>query len=182
MVDSPQKEAGQKLPRRFLPDLVYGANDGLITTFAIVAGVTGASLSATVVLILGFASLLADGFSMATSDYLAERTPSADQGRTAKKDAAQHGFATFIGFVLPGVVPLLAYLLPVAPDYQFPLAAGFTLVMLFAVGAGRALASELGWWRGGLEMLLVGTLAAAVAYAVGALGAALTGSGTPLTG
>ncbi|PLW81249.1 hypothetical protein CWI75_16605 [Kineobactrum sediminis] len=40
-----------------------------MTTFAIVAGVTGASLSSTVVLILGFASLLADGFSMATSDY-----------------------------------------------------------------------------------------------------------------
>ena len=47
-----------------LEDFVYGATDGAVTTFAVVAGVIGASLSSSVVLILGFANLLADGFSM----------------------------------------------------------------------------------------------------------------------
>lgn len=157
--------------RKYLSDLIYGANDGLITTFAIVAGVTGASLSSAVVLILGFASLLADGFSMASSDYLAERTPGGGRDQTSKKEAMRHGLATFLGFVFPGVVPLLTYLLPIDAQYQFPLAAALTLLTLFIVGASRAAASELRWWIAGLEMLLVGALAAAVAYGVGALGA-----------
>lgn len=163
------------LIRKYLSDLVYGANDGLITTFAIVAGVTGAALSSTVVLILGFASLLADGFSMASSDYLAERTPRQGRGQTSKKEAARHGLATFVGFIFPGIVPLLAYLLPLNPEHQFPLAAALTLLTLFVVGAARAAASELRWWFAGLEMLLVGALAAGVAYGVGALGAMITG-------
>lgn len=58
----------------YVRDFVYGANDGIITTFAVVAGVAGADLSASVVLILGFANLLADGFSMAMSNYLGEKS------------------------------------------------------------------------------------------------------------
>lgn len=59
---------------RYLPDFVYGGIDGSVTTFAIVAGVTGASLSPTIVLILGFANLFADGFSMAASNYLSTKS------------------------------------------------------------------------------------------------------------
>jgi vacuolar iron transporter family protein len=53
----------------YLRDWVYGGIDGAITTFAIVAGVVGAELSAKVILILGIANLVADGFSMAASNY-----------------------------------------------------------------------------------------------------------------
>jgi VIT1/CCC1 family predicted Fe2+/Mn2+ transporter len=53
----------------YLRDFVYGGIDGAITTFAVVAGVEGASLDARIVLILGFANLLADGLSMAASNY-----------------------------------------------------------------------------------------------------------------
>lgn len=58
----------------YLRDFVYGAIDGTVTTFAIVAGVEGASLSAGVICILGMVNLLADGFSMAASNFLATRT------------------------------------------------------------------------------------------------------------
>jgi vacuolar iron transporter family protein len=53
----------------YLRDWVYGGIDGTVTTFAIMAGVVGASLSASVVVILGVANLLADGFSMAAGNY-----------------------------------------------------------------------------------------------------------------
>ena len=55
-------------------DFVYGATDGAITTFAVVAGVIGASLSPSVILILGFANLFADGSSMSMRNYLSEQT------------------------------------------------------------------------------------------------------------
>ncbi|MFZ5831895.1 MAG: VIT1/CCC1 transporter family protein [Planctomycetota bacterium] len=58
---------------QYLRSAVYGGLDGIITTFAVVAGAAGASLSAGVVLILGFANLIADGLSMAIGDYLSTK-------------------------------------------------------------------------------------------------------------
>ena len=58
----------------YLGDLVYGGLDGVVTTFAIVSGVAGASLGSEVILILGLANLLADGFSMASGAYLSTRS------------------------------------------------------------------------------------------------------------
>lgn len=54
-------------------DFVYGSIDGAVTTFAIIAGVVGASLSPGIILILGFANLFADGFSMAAANYQASK-------------------------------------------------------------------------------------------------------------
>ena len=54
-------------------DFIYGSIDGAVTTFAIVAGVVGASLPAGIILILGFANLFADGFSMAAANYQATK-------------------------------------------------------------------------------------------------------------
>lgn len=53
----------------YLRDWVLGGIDGAVTTFAVVAGVAGADLSTRVVLILGAANLIADGFSMAAGNY-----------------------------------------------------------------------------------------------------------------
>jgi VIT1/CCC1 family predicted Fe2+/Mn2+ transporter len=61
------------LKQTHLRDFIYGGVDGTVTTFAVVAGVAGADLSAKIVIILGAANLFADGFSMAVSNYLATR-------------------------------------------------------------------------------------------------------------
>lgn len=64
-----QHEHGQ-----YIKSAVYGGLDGIVTTFAVVAGVAGANLSAGIVLILGFANLIADGLSMAIGDYLSTKS------------------------------------------------------------------------------------------------------------
>jgi vacuolar iron transporter family protein len=76
---------------------------------------------------------------------------------------------------LAGVVSLGAYLLPVSGDARFPLTAVLALATLFGVGAARTVATRRRWWRDGLETLLVGLLAAAVPYGVGALLGQITG-------
>jgi vacuolar iron transporter family protein len=58
---------------QYIKSIIYGGLDGIITTFAVVAGVAGAQLSAGIVLILGFANLIADGLSMAVGDYLSTK-------------------------------------------------------------------------------------------------------------
>lgn len=59
---------------QFIGDIVYGAIDGIVTTFAVVSGVAGAGLSSGIVLILGFANLFADGLSMAVGNYLGTKS------------------------------------------------------------------------------------------------------------
>lgn len=59
---------------KYIGDMVYGANDGTLTTFAIVSGVVGASLPTSVILILGLANILADGLSMGVGSYLSTKS------------------------------------------------------------------------------------------------------------
>jgi VIT1/CCC1 family predicted Fe2+/Mn2+ transporter len=59
---------------KYLPEVVYGSIDGIVTTFAVVAGAAGADLDIIIVLILGLANLFADGLSMSIGSYLSKRS------------------------------------------------------------------------------------------------------------
>src|SRR5258707_3779097 len=58
----------------YLGEFVYGAIDGTVTTFAVVAAAAGAGLSSIVIIIVGLANLVGDGFSMGASAYLAAKS------------------------------------------------------------------------------------------------------------
>ena len=75
--------------RSYLRDFIYGAVDGAVTTFAVVAGAAGASLSHSTVIILGFANIVADGFSMAAGNFLASRTE-LEMRRNAERVEERH--------------------------------------------------------------------------------------------
>jgi VIT1/CCC1 family predicted Fe2+/Mn2+ transporter len=78
-----------------------------------------------------------------------------------------------ISFVIAGAVPLIVYLLglafPISPGVSFPISLALSGAALFGLGAAKVLVTGRNPWRSGLEMLLVGGLAAGVAYVVGAL-------------
>lgn len=70
---------GSKYPlvnrfQEYLGEFVYGGIDGSVTTFAVVAGSAGAALESKVVIILGFANLIADGFAMSVGSYLSTKS------------------------------------------------------------------------------------------------------------
>lgn len=160
----------------YIGDLVYGANDGIITTFAVVAGVAGAQLAPAIVVILGVANLIADGFSMATSNYLARKSEreyieKTSGGATADSDKGHplhNALVTFVAFVVAGAVPLLPYIFGVDKNV-FYWAIFSTSVALFTVGSLRTLVTGIRWWLAGLEMFAIGAVAAGVAYGIGNL-------------
>ncbi len=235
-IDAHTPAAGEKHERetgRYIKSAVYGGLDGIITTFAVVAGVAGAALSTGIVLILGFANLVADGLSMAIGDYLStkseqeyhdaerrreqweiENYPEGERREmielyTAKGMPTEDAQAivdvlarneeawidvmmaeelgiigsegspvasaavTFFSFFLFGLVPLLAYvaarLMPLMEINTFALASISTGITLFVLGALKAKVTGRHWFRSGMEMLLVGGIAATAAYAIGRL-------------
>ena len=70
----------------YLKDMIYGGIDGAVTTFAVVSGVAGAGLAENVIIILGLANLLADGFSMAVSNFLGTRAEKQYQDYTRHQE------------------------------------------------------------------------------------------------
>lgn len=213
--------------RSHLRDVVYGAVDGAVTTFAIVAGVVGAELSTKVIIALGIANVLADGFSMAAGNYSGTKAELDDMRRLRRVeerhirlepegekaelreiltqkgldgdvlDAAveaisknhqtwvdmmlveEYGLspvdphplraaqATFIAFLLAGLVPLMPYFLSLAEPFRWSMT--LTGMTFFAVGTLKSFWSLAPWWRSGLETLLIGGVAAAIAYYVGTM-------------
>lgn len=73
--NKPHYNASEKhsIAGQYIKNVIYGGLDGIITTFAVVAGVAGAALSPAIVLIMGFANLIADGLSMSIGDYLSTK-------------------------------------------------------------------------------------------------------------
>jgi VIT1/CCC1 family predicted Fe2+/Mn2+ transporter len=217
----------------YLADFVYGAIDGAVTTFAVVAGVEGASLDETIVVILGASNLAADGFSMAASNFLGTRAArqqrerarraerrhielvpegereeirqifaakgftgadlervvdviTADVDRwtetmmsdelgfaSAQRDELRAAAATFTAFVVVGFLPLAVFVYdlvtPGTVADRFVWSAALTGIAFAVVGALKSRFVDQTWWRSALETLAVGGLAAALAYAVGAL-------------
>ncbi|MBO9435629.1 VIT1/CCC1 transporter family protein [Ruegeria sp. R13_0] len=226
-----QQEIEQRISdppgRGVLRDIVYGGIDGSVTTFAIVAGVAGAGLSSFVIVALGLANVLADGFSMAVGNYsgtkaeldnikriraieqrhialypdgerdevreiLAQKGLSgqvledATEAITADREnwinlmiEGEYGLgsvdphpvkaamATFLAFLVAGMVPLLPFLL--ALDNAFTVSVCMTMGVFFAIGALKSRWSLTPWWRSGLETFAIGGAAAMIAYFVGSL-------------
>lgn len=210
-----------------LRDLVYGAIDGAVTTFAIVAGVAGAGLSPFVIVALGLANVLADGFSMAAGNYSATKAERDNRARLREVEErhirlypdgeraelrailAQKGLSgetleeavtqiahnrriwidtmlegeygigaveehpiraalvTFGAFLVAGTVPLLPFLLGL-PE-AFALASVLVAVTFFGIGSLKSIWSLAPWWRSGLETLVIGGVAAGIAYWVGSM-------------
>lgn len=210
-----------------LKDMIYGGIDGAVTTFAIVAGVEGAGLPHSIIVALGLANILADGFSMAASNYSGTKAELDDRKRviqieerhiadhpegereelrqilalrglsgrvleqateaiTQSKDKwiglmltdeyglarddprpVRAALATFVAFLIAGAVPLIPFVLNL-PN-PFALSVYATLLTFFLIGAGKSRWSLSKWWRSGTETLVIGGLAALLAYGVGGL-------------
>ncbi len=216
-----------------LRDIVYGAMDGTVTTFAVVAGVQGAGLSPGVVVVMGLANLIADGFSMGLGNFLGARAerlaterarrmeerhidtvPEGEREEVRQIFAAKgfsgadlervvhvitadrriwietmlreehglsldtpppwrSGLATFFAFLAVGAFPLLAFVCalfaPESVTRPFLWSACMTAAAFFVVGVLKARVVEQSPWRGGIETLAMGGVAASLAYGVGAL-------------
>lgn len=165
---------------KYLGQLVYGAIDGSVTTFAVVAGAAGAKLSSTVIIILGFANLVADGFSMGASAYLAAKSErdlkkSKNDNHDDSETPHGDGIATFAAFVVVGFLPFVLYVVDAMfnmgwnQDNLFIASSILTGLAFIAIGLVKARVTKTSRLRAATETLILGGIAAGLAYALGDL-------------
>jgi len=208
-------------------DVIFGANDGLVSILALVAGVYGAVTESHLILIAGAAGAIAGAISMGAGSYLSSksekevmekeserkgikkrRTPEEEreelvkfyQARGFKRQEAEAiagrvaleleskatytigeevgltseeswppikaGILTGLSFAIVSLIPILPFaFIEVTPAVITAVVA--SIACLFAVGASKAIFTRKSWIRSGLEMMAIGTLAAAATYAIG---------------
>ncbi len=83
--DAIRRRLAEPQRHSYVGDAMLGGIDGCVTTFAVVAGSVGAGFSSLVIVVLGFANLLADGFSMAVSNYQSTKSE-AESVMKARRD------------------------------------------------------------------------------------------------
>lgn len=159
---------------QFLPEFVYGAIDGTITTFAIVAGAIGAGLGRNAVLAIGVASVIADGYSMGVSSYLSESARYDQQRDKPPEERTAHtpiasGAVTFVSFVTIGILPLLPFLItPKVTDSVKTISLLVALCSFAAVGYLRGFVTSVSSpLQTSMESLLIGGSAALISYFTG---------------
>lgn len=145
--------------QNYLPQMVYGAVDGTVTTFAVVAGATGWDLTSKIIIILWLANLFADGASMSISAYL-----SAKSEKIGKKTPLSIALWTLVAFIIVGFIPLIPYVFDVG---SFQLSCVMTGVAFFVIWALKGYVAKHRWLFSALQTLALGTIAALIAYFVG---------------
>lgn len=165
----------------YLREFVYGGMDGAVTTFAVVTGAAGANLGINVILILGYANVFADGFSMAVGSYLSEKSEQdlAIHKGDSKADDFESplgaALATFIAFILIGFIPLAVYTLDfvfgwgLSSQDALEYAVILTLLSFGLVGLLRARVTKITVRKAVSESLGLGIAAAVISYAAGNL-------------
>lgn len=208
-------------------DVILGANDGLVSILALMAGVYGATTETHPILIAGVAGAVAGAISMGTGAYLSsksekevtekenerkgirkKRTPEEEKEKLVKlyrakgfKEQEAEAIAARVtsrmelmaeltvgeevgltseeswppikAAVLTGSSFAVASLIPILPFIFMDISLAVitaviaSIATLFAVGASKTLFSRKSWLRSGLEMMVIGTLAAVTTYAIG---------------
>ncbi len=163
----------------YVSEFVYGGIDGAVTTFAVVAGATGAGYDIRIILVLGFANLIADGFSMGVGSYLStksEQEVMVRDGESIKNEPSPiiNGASTYAAFIAIGLIPLLAYVYGYIADYSnqdniFLAACTLTALGFIGIGFLKNKVTKSGAVKSIAETLVLGVIAAVLAYALGDL-------------
>ena len=162
----------------YLSEFVYGGLDGAVTTFAVVAGATGARFDTKILLVLGFANLIADGFSMGVGSYLSTKSEQelmTKRGESIKDEPSPviNGTTTYVSFILVGLVPLLSYTVDALFDLQsdnlFAVAIVLTALAFGGIGVLKSRVAQAPIIRSVAETMILGVIAASLAYVLGDL-------------
>ena len=156
-----------------LKDIILGGQDGLVNVLGVILGVAAATSDSRIVIIAGLSATFAESISMAAvaytsskaaRDYYKSLKKYSEEYKNPLKDAFIVGFAAIIGSIIP-LLPFFFLTINQGIITSFIL----SIIALFFVGAYQGKITNKSWKKSGLELALIGILAAVVSYFIGDL-------------
>ena len=162
---------GEKLNR--LRAAVLGANDGIVSTAAVLVGVAGATNDTKAIATAGLAALVGGAVSMALGEYVSvssQRDSEETMGVPARErvNPWSAGIASFFAFLLGALLPFGAAMLAPA-SWRIGAIFALTLVSLALTGALSAKLGNARMGRSVMRIVIGGSLALAATFIVGSL-------------
>ncbi len=154
----------------YIRNFIFGAEDSLVSTVGLLAGVVTAGMAQKEVIVTGVVLICIEAFSMSVGSFLSERTTEESLSNYKPQDSSTL-FASvimFVSYLVCGMIPLLPYLfLPV--DQAFAWSIAVSLIALFVLGYISAKILKTNITKSSLRMLIIGGLAIGLGVIVGVI-------------
>lgn len=150
----------------FLRNLVFGVEDGLVSTVGLLSGIAIAGVDRETIFLTGVVLIFVEAFSMAAGSFLSEASvEEMDGGKDDTKGSLVAGAIMFASYFVAGFVPLFPYILvPVTQAFWISIACSVAVLLILGYWSGRHTNNA---WKKALRMGLVGGLAILVGAASG---------------
>lgn len=157
-----------KINQDYLRSIVFGLQDGLVSTTGVVVGVSVAVADSRYVLLSAFVTIAVEALSMASGQYLSEKSVH-DLPNSRHHDSLLFGsIFMFLSYLAGGIVPIIPIMLGLSSSNPF-LSIYYAFVGLFILGFAKAKLFGGQILRSSLEMLLVGGLSVIIGVTIGSL-------------
>ena len=157
----------------YLREIIFGFEDSFVSTLGMITGVAAGTMNSQIVLLSGTVLVVVEAISMGAGSYLSAKTEEeveATHRHRRVKEAREHpmlaGGIMLVSYLVGGLFPLAPYLfLPTgqAMAVSIPL----TIFLLFLLGAWKTRFTKRSWWKSGLEMVVICSVAVALGYVIG---------------
>lgn len=158
----------RRLRTDYLRSVVFGVEDGLVSTTGAVVGIGIGAENARLVVLAGLVIIAVEAISMAAGEFVTEETVNAVEKRS-RRGAFKGALIMFCSYFAAGLIPVLPFMIfPLNPAMISSVV--LALISLFGLGylRGKKITHSHPL-RSGFEILLIGGIAAIIGVVVGSL-------------
>ena len=165
--------------KTFLREATFGFEDGIVTAIGVITGIFGAAASSYVLFLAWSIEAFAGGISMAAGTYLSIKSQKDihfSDNRKHSKDGSDHeellnpikaAFFMCIAFIMGSIFPILPYFMFPPSSLTLALSIMFAMAALFSFGSYKVRYTKRNWIKSGIEMMVIGMIAALAGYLIG---------------
>lgn len=157
----------RKLRTDYVRSLIFGFEDGLVSTTGAVVGISTGIADPKVVILAGVVIITVEAVSMAAGELVTEQTVES-MGKPMRSRAMLDATIMFLSYFSAGLIPVIPFVLfPVKTAVVVSLAVAFICLFLLGVLAGKL--TNRNPIKRGFQILFIGGIATTIGVLVGLL-------------
>ncbi len=158
----------RRLVEQYIKTIIFGLQDGLVSTMGVITGIAEGSRDRFIILLSGLIVIAVESLSMASGEYISSKSE-IELKKDLGKNPKTAGWLMGVSYIIGGVVPVIPYIFINWP-YSLYISIFATMFTLFAIGFLKSKFVKVNALKGGLEMLTIAGVSALVSYVIGYFG------------